>query len=257
MGRIARAYGIKNSKTCIAGALRRQEVTPRTPAENSRKYTVNPHKFDVIDSESSAYWLGFLMCDGHIGRKSLIVALKESDRTHLHKLNMFMESDAPVKHVTRNIGKNEYSVSEVSFTHPHLASRLTTLGLVSHERKWRSSINEIPPYLLHHFIRGILDGDGCIEKMRPSIGFCGQRDLVIWLRSILAQKCSTDPNRKICQHSISRKVYYLKFYGYEKGKKIVSFIYHDATIFLKRKKDILLTWPNPPKRKRKQQGKPI
>lgn len=51
-------------------------------------------KFDTIDTEEKAYWLGFWFADGNVSSDmlKLELSLKADDVIHLHKFNRFIES---------------------------------------------------------------------------------------------------------------------------------------------------------------------
>ena len=54
-----------------------------------RKYSLNEDYFKKIDTETKAYWLGFLYADGQISadsRYSLRLALSKKDYNHIVKL---------------------------------------------------------------------------------------------------------------------------------------------------------------------------
>lgn len=255
MRRIARTYGIKNSKTVIQGVLERQGITPRPPEETSRIYSLNPHKFDSIDCEASAYWLGFVLCDGGINRRTLYMSQKYTDAYHLEGLKSFLESESPVKTVPHRIKEKSYDISEINFTHKHLAKRMRELGLSPHKRNWEAAIGSIPGNLAHHFIRGIMDADGSVGKSPPSVGFCSQESMLAWIRKVLAQNCETNPDLKIQQHTKSKKTYYLMYSGGRQSRRIAEFLYRDASVFLKRKREIVDNWKKPQSRTRNELGR--
>ena len=62
------------------------------------KCKFNHNFFDVIDTEEKAYWLGFLMADGHIndrancGALQLHIHLSKKDYNHLKKFHSHINS---------------------------------------------------------------------------------------------------------------------------------------------------------------------
>lgn len=133
--------------------------------------------FDTIDTEEKSYSLGFIYADGHVRKRTLILALKESDHKQLEKFKLFMRSESPVKLVTKKIKSKEYPAVHIEFTDEHLAARLTELGIVKGRPAFQATISAIPNALTHHFIRGFFDGDGCADK-RGTILFCGRKDFL-------------------------------------------------------------------------------
>jgi hypothetical protein len=83
------------------------------------KYHVNINKFSKIDSEESAYWLGFLYADGCMSEESRIgVMLKASDKHHLEKLKNFLEWDKEVK--IRQNGKYAKEISHQMYDNANI-----------------------------------------------------------------------------------------------------------------------------------------
>ena len=96
---------------------------------------------------------------------------------------------------------------------------------------------------MHHYIRGLFDGDGVTSKNREliRIGFCAKRkEFVESYQSFLCQKLFMRKNKIFntggCfQCSWGAKTDIEKFYNY---------IYKDATIFLGRKRNKIYTYLN-------------
>src|SRR5581483_4155416 len=69
--------------------------------EGTSLYTFDDQFFNVIDTETKAYWLGFITADGCVRtdhyNHQLKVKLKDSDASHLEKLKAALAADHPVK----------------------------------------------------------------------------------------------------------------------------------------------------------------
>lgn len=242
---IMRAYKLPG-KTSILGALRRQNVKQRSPAERNRLYQIDAHAFDVIDTEEKAYWWGFIYADGCIHKRSLTVTLKASDKNHLIKLKTFLKSEHPVKIVNRYIkGNKAYKSAHYYATDRHLANRLRELGIVPKRGKFKQAITHLPKDLERHWIRGLMDGDGSVAmdsgSRGPSIGFCGSALMMNWIREILANNTGTNPDLSIQKHRIA-SLYYLSFSGNVVAHAVSDWLYQDATIWLSRKKKRVDNW---------------
>lgn len=70
-------YGVSVSP--IKLLLREQNVITREPSETSRKYPLNEHYFDCIDSFDKAYFFGLLMADGYNSNQSIVLTLSKKD----------------------------------------------------------------------------------------------------------------------------------------------------------------------------------
>ena len=124
--------------------------------------------FDIIDTEEKAYWLGFLYADGNVHSKMNVVniTLKKEDSCHLKKLNSFLENEVDIKYHTVN---NKYECCRLAICDKHFKERLIELGCVPN----KSLVLQFPsidlftdPVLIYSFIRGYVDGDGCLTFSR-------------------------------------------------------------------------------------------
>lgn len=233
----------------ITAILKYYGIEQRSKPERNRLYQLNPNVFDVIDSEHKAYWWGFIYADGHVHKRSLIVAIKHSDKSHLGKLPLFMESESPM-HRTKRLNCDN---ARIEFTDRHLAKRLRELGIISYRPRFDLVLQNLPEAFIHHWIRGYFDGDGSARK-KPSISFVGQVPLLEFLRSIFAKHCKTNPNLSIFKHSKSY-IHYLEISGRIQAMKVVKYIYQDATLWLERKRQVIESWPKPKKRSRDNKGR--
>ena len=133
----------------------------------NRRYEVNHHYFDVIDTEEKAYWLGFLYADGYIRERksgnSLEMKLSIKDRNHLELFRQHLESNHLISDSLSKVKyKGGVSVSQMvhlAIYSSRLVESVKTKGI--HSRKTYTIDNpNIDEGLRHHFIRGYFDGDG-------------------------------------------------------------------------------------------------
>lgn len=184
--------------------------------------------FNKIDTEEKAYWLGFIYADGYVGKNAnnfeLSLALK--DVKHLKKFAKFMKHDKNVKLDSFRCRFQVYN--------KHLKEVLITLGVTPKKSLTLKFPNhkQIPKQLMHHFIRGYFDGDGCIITKETS-----EKNLGIY---ILGTKEFL--NGIIKEVKIQRKIYNKKnnkakviSFAVENSEKFCDYIYKDANIFLERK----------------------
>jgi hypothetical protein len=236
---IGRSLG-KNYHASICAALRRQGIEQRPAPERNRLYALNPHVFDAIDNELAAYWLGFLYADGAISRRTLKLVLTHSDQEHLGQFRDFMQSTSPIAVRERpGIDHNAY----IEFTDRHLAARVRDLGIVVGRPYPERMIGNVPHDLVHHCIRGFFDGDGSARK-NGSVALCGDQAILSWIRQCVADAAGTNPHLTLTKHSKS-DIYYLYFSSVRPAQKFASYIYHDATLWLGRKRQVVDSWPQP------------
>lgn len=205
-------------------------------------YVQDNSYFEKIDTERRAYWLGFLYADGCVSEvtensKSIVLQLHPKDRYILEELLKDIKSDRPIY-----VNKRGYV--SISIGSVKMANDLIKLGCIPKKSlvlKFPAE-NIVPKDLMRHFIRGYMDGDGCIStymKLRKNrkspvltceIKFIGTYHMLYGIKeffksekNVLINKHSPDS----CQISFAGRKY----------RNIVDLLYKDATIYMKRKKD--------------------
>lgn len=124
-----------------------------SPLHDGKK-RINDNYFNVIDSHEKAYWLGFLIADGHVSDNGKIEFCQSDERKEcVEKFKKALGSQHKVaKH------KDAW---RISFQSPQMAQDLNSLGLTSN-KSYDASIPDIPKEFLPSLLRGFFDGDGCI-----------------------------------------------------------------------------------------------
>lgn len=141
--------------------------------------------FQEIDSYDKAYFLGFMITDGNVGKNSNSVAitLSEKDSEILEVFREKTGNENPLSVLERK-GR---SSKEVTF---HLKSEkmkndLAKYGVVPNKTYIVKPPPNIDDSLMSHFIRGLIDGDGFISYKSHQIGFCGNEKMVTFVRDYL------------------------------------------------------------------------
>lgn len=250
---IARAYNLGHHIS-ITSALRRQQITQRSPAERNRLYKVNPYAFDEIDNELTAYWWGFLYADGFTHNRTLHLRLAIKDIEQVRRLKRFLELEAPIKviYVGASNTPKKYKQAIIETTDKHLVGRLGNLGIIRNRPIFSKAIRFLPIPLTHHWIRGYFDGDGSARQDK-SLSFVGQPELLKWLRLQFATYANTNPKLAITKH-ITANIHYLTISGRIQALKVADYIYQDATIWMERKRNVIDNWPKPKQRYRNKKG---
>lgn len=200
------------------------------------------NKFNIIDSEEKAYWLGFLAADGNLSKKQLTLLLAEKDKNHLLKFKKFINVDYKVsKKITTLKNKKfvgyRYSVSSIKFI-----ESLFKHNLYPNKSATISIPPTIPYNLLNHYIRGIFDGDGSyyIKKTNNQITFSiiSSFEMCSQIQNILIDKCNVSKNKLYIKNN---KLYcYLTYVGNNQNKRIYNYIYNNSNIFLERKRNVFI-----------------
>lgn len=242
---IARAY-VLSHHISITSALKRQGIKQRSAPERNRLYGLDPHVFDVIDTEEKAYWWGFIYADGHVNKRTVIVSLKVTDDDQLDKLRSFIKSESPIHYKLGNCGNgNRYAQCHIEFTDRHLAKRLRELGVVSRRPHFNRVLANLPGHLACHWIRGYFDGDGSIseisDRKQPAIKIVGQMELVEWIRLVLHKNTGSPATGCIYKHTTS-EIYYVNYSGRKRCLGIADFLYKGATVWMERKRKRFDKW---------------
>ena len=193
--------------------------------------------FETIDSEEKAYWLGFLYADGYISAtvNTVELSLKGSDIEHLKKYREFVKGHAEVKLSTISCNGKDFTRCRYSLTDKHYKETLVHLGCIP-----RKSLNlKFPsldifsyPNLIYPFIRGYVDGDGCLtfsKSGRLVLQILGTKEFLSGIQKIF-------PQFHIYKKDKRSNVYAMSC-ACTPADEVAKKLYSDATIFLKRKYD--------------------
>ena len=214
-----------------------------------KRYELNEHVFDAIDTEEKAYWLGWLFSDGynHSSKCQVALRLQEEDVEILYKFQKFLQTDAPIHTYKRTTKINSLNrnYNELLLCSPYLSERLAELGCVQAKTLILSFPN-IPSSLHQHFIRGYFDGDGCFsvtsrkDRKNPNskiyqFNIVGMPEVLLKIQDIIVQ--NTGVKKLPLKTRAGAKVKTLHYGGHNVCKKILDYLYKNATIYLKRKHD--------------------
>lgn len=199
----------------------------------------NNKVFDSIDTEEKAYWLGFLFADGSVSARDNQVELSLSsiDRGHLQKFRRFLESKNEVKLSESKCKGKIYQRCRFNATDKHFHDRLVELGCVPRKSlvlKFpnKSIFKDIT--LIKDFIRGYIDGDGCLTYTKTGrlvIEIIGTKEFLDGIISYFPQFFT---GKKIKDKRKTNNTYYISC-SCTKADKFATILYEDATIYLDRK----------------------
>lgn len=217
----------------------------------ARKSAIKEDIFDIINSEESAYILGFYIADGCISNNKFIIALQEQDKEILEKIRDIMSPITKLNLTKERVNKSgiiTHPMYKFAFACKHITERLEELGYGKGKTEKEKTIKNIVPYeYMWHFIRGYWDGDGCIsasetikkvngkEYHHTNIGFT----IISKDKNILEEI-----NNFYKQEGIDSYIYPDNKGNYLVGthslpeiEKIYFKLYNNCSLFLKRKRD--------------------
>lgn len=146
--------------------------------------------FENIDTELKAYLLGFLIADGNVYKDKMSnsyrirITVKQSDVYILDLFKNALNTKSAYKY-REKVSKNVISKTlSLDMTSEKMFKDLSKYGVVPNKVA-KTFLPNINKSLMPHLIRGILDGDGCIQSNRKSISFVGSNQLIHQLHDYL------------------------------------------------------------------------
>lgn len=158
----------------------------REQATYWRKYQVDVHALDQIDTEGKAYVLGFVAADGYVDTEKVGFTLHKRDTDILEQIRMVLGSTHPLRIADRDRVALDIS-SKV------LAKRLIELGLFPGKTETVRPPAGIPDQLWPHWLRGYWDGDGWLTKRKRATGITPVLGIAGWsvaMMEFIRQLCS-------------------------------------------------------------------
>jgi len=197
----------------------------------TKKYELRNNYFNKIDTESKAYWLGFLMADGYNSGKYIRIDIK--DDKHLEKLRdeVYFNKDMPVR--IKNNPNGGY-IYYLTIHDKNIVMDCEKFGIVNK----KSFITEYPNIDVskdRDFIRGLFDGDGCLsysnyKNYRKYVfSIVGSENLMISVRNILIN-IGVNVSFGKC-----KSIYRIYITGNRQVLKVLDWLYNDSKVFLDRK----------------------
>lgn len=235
-------------RTTVRRILRRNNIQIRTPDEWLTKYPVNENYFDIIDTQNKAYILGFYYADGNVNDKTLVqIALQSKD---LHILESIKKEfgciDRPLVFDNRSEKNIKHQdIFALSIKNQGLHDGLVKHGVVPNKTHFIKYPDFLSDDLHRHFIRGVLDGDGCIhgtthqEKLIAQVEICGTYDLCTGIQNIVEKELKIYSSVRLSQKGSN--TYKFVVSGRDQCITFLDWIYYDAELFLFRKYETYLS----------------
>lgn len=203
-----------------------------------RKYSLNEHYFDSIDSQEKAYWLGFFAADGynHKNKGCIEFRLHKQDVEILEKFKSCIEANNVIR-----LYKKTYC--NLTLCSKYLCEKLAEYGL-GQAKTYTLQLPILEESLMRHFIRGYFDGDGCFsvikrnDRKNPNsktyqFNITGMEGPLSIIQQHLVDNVGVVKNSlKKRKSTIAVTIHYS---GKNVCKKILDYLYNNATVYLQRK----------------------
>ena len=225
------------NESTITDAFKKFGIKTDDKISRKRKYIYNENFFDTIDTPEKAYWLGFIVADGHVNNKRNVTSTRRLDITlsivdfdHLKKLADCLCKDIKITKISVYLESTNkhYEQCRVRFYNKHIVD-----SLIKHNVLPNKSLKEvypnIPVELDKHFIRGEFDGDGCFYDKQCQTTFIGGIELVSKIREKILFHLNIDCNIR------KQKTLYFITYNGKNSETIMNWLYSDGGPYLDRK----------------------
>lgn len=202
---------------------------------NRQLLKFNHNFFETIDTEKKTYWLGFIFADGNIcdtshSSNSLNIHLANQDVHHIERFQEDINSKLKIHYIKRD------NSAYVRYYSNKLCDDLIKLGCTP-RKSLTLKFPDIDTNLHRHFIRGYIDGDGCIcfrkqgNRYGLQIAIVGTEKLLGTIQDLFFKELGI----KYKKLQNKGKAKGLTIGGNIQCHKITDWLYEDSTIYLERK----------------------
>ena len=196
-----------------------------------KKYHLNENYFEKIDNQEKAYFLGFMFADGgiHSKRNQCSITLEKKDKKILERFQNLLKTNRPL------FWRKKYRSWRLSLSSRKMKNDLIKAGCIPQKTFKLIFPHWLEKNLKSHFIRGYLDGDGCV-----SIHFINNhkqkslRVTILGRENFLKNILNLSNIRGHIIKERNQRIWRLRFCS-SFAVSFCNWIYKDATIYLERK----------------------
>jgi len=213
--------------------LKKENLIKVSAKKNYRKYTLDENYFNDIDTEMKSYLLGFLMADGSIDEERNTLRLMCADQDILKLLQTELKTNKPIRFVQNSIKNIKHKdMYDISICSLKICSDLIKHGIIKRKSYYSEFPKNLNSNLIHHFIRGYFDGDGCITH---SITFTGNKNFLTSLKDILFLETGYNPHVYVRFPERNNDIITIAYCKKDEVLTIKNYLYKNATVYLNRK----------------------
>lgn len=212
-----------------------------------RKYCVNEHYFDNIDTPNKAYILGLLFADGYnsIDKDTVRICLTYNDKYILERINDELDSNFPITFINYDKIDNKphdtKNMYQLNIYSSYICKKLESYGMVKNKSLVLKYPKNIPNQFQSHFIRGYFDGNGSFcyytnkyGTYNSTITITSTYDFCVGALETMREQISVGGGiyDTSCHNGITSV---LTFCGNIQNNKIFEWLYKDSDMYLERK----------------------
>lgn len=244
----------ERAESSVRDLIKRRGINLRPLTEVNRKFEIYENFFDVIDTDEKAYFLGFLYADGNVktNKNMVVLALKESDREILEKLNKLIHINKPLfLEKDKREGNRENTVG-IRICNKNVTNKLIEHGCHPNKTFTLTFPSWMNIKLYNSFIRGYFDGDGYIGIIRDSrkdkngvqynkfynkFTLTGNEVFLKDVASVFKNILDVNSSFEIRHKDRNNGIVTLTVKGNKQIEKLYDYLYNDCDLFLKRKNE--------------------
>lgn len=203
--------------------------------QNQKRRIVKDNPFIRNNIKDSEYWLGFIAADGFISGTKIGISLKSTDIDHLYKFKKFLGYEVSIKkRIMKSSNRNNHEICEIYFRSQLVSEYLISLGIIPK----KSITLNYKGIITNDFLRGVIDGDGCIRYRGTKSGSeilisSGSEIFANQLKDYITKQFNVYCSIRIDTRSFRKTpLYTVSIYG---GTYNVLSIYENADTYLTRK----------------------
>jgi hypothetical protein len=228
---IKKEYGISDRH--FYSILKKYKIETK---QKVQKYNFNENYFEKINTEDKAYFLGFIIADGCLHNKTNNIKIIQKEPEILYEFKKYIQFEGDIF-----VSKTS-NICNIGISSEKTMKDLNNLGIFNNKTMSVKYPN-IPDSLQNHFMRGVFDGDGCISihhdkrdnSDRGQVNICsGSIDFITEYVKNMIDYANVKKNNIRCPKGT---YYVIDWGGLTDIENIYNFLYKDATVFLKRKKE--------------------
>lgn len=229
---------IANLFSCSRTLVRKILTDKLIPIRSNRKHNVDFYYFQQINSQEKAYVLGLLCADGNNKGNGFSILLHERDKDILEVVKKQLGYESDLYQIKRFIPYESLYYC-LNVTSKEIANDLTRLGCVPKKSlvlKFPTK-EQVPLYLVRHFIRGYMDGDGSIYYSKDyNTNLIGTKEFLSKVQEIIQDELDIKPTPLKKRHPNSNtNTYEMRISGHRRVFKYLNWLYQDSCIQMDRK----------------------
>lgn len=202
-----------------------------------KKYKFNQDFFNY-DSEELWYFYGFIASDGYVADDRISLTLNENDVDVLINFRDLICPDRPL------VKKEKVSALTLNIFDKNICKHIKNIfGMSSNKKSKEIQFpKNIPENYVKDFIRGVIDGDGCIDTTKAyqkNKVYVGARLRILGRERFLREL--NEISKKFVQHNTNsvlqkgKEDVFCVTYNFSTAVKLLNWIYKDNSISLDRK----------------------